>query len=307
MNIVFFGTANFALPILEQLNQHYGVKAVITTPDAKVGRKQLLQESPVALLAKNLKISTIKPENLKNNKQFLAELQNYQPDLFVVVAYGKFLPAELIEFPKYKTINIHASLLPRYRGASPIQFALWNGDAQTGTSIMLMAPELDAGPILAQKSLPIDPHDNYLTLSGKLAKLSVELLIPTIDGYVGGSIQPQPQDENTVTWSRQITKDDGKIDWATPAQKIYNQFRALHSWPGIWTTWNGQTLKITDCTVAEGNDSEHNPGTVTAGGKIVCGDNSLLQLNSVQLAGKNETDIKSFLNGYKNFIGSNLK
>jgi len=163
LKIVFFGTANVALPILEVLNKTHQVVAVVTTPDVKVGRKQEIEESPVGALAKDLELKILKPENVKNNPEFIAELKNLGADIFVAVAYGKILPEEIINMPQHKTINVHFSVLPKYRGASPIQAALLNGDSQTGTSVFVLDKEVDDGPLLAQEIVNIAPDDNYLT------------------------------------------------------------------------------------------------------------------------------------------------
>jgi len=307
MKIVFFGTANVALPILEALKKQHEIAAVVTTPDAVAGREQELSESPVSALAKDLKLKIFKPESLKNNPELLRELKNLDADIFVVVAYGKILPEEVINLPKLKTVNVHPSLLPKYRGPSPIKHALLNGDAQTGTTVMVIGPELDNGPVLAQEIQEIEPDDNDFTLSDKLSKLSAQLLVKTLDRYANGEIQPQLQDEAAVTYSKIISKADGKIDWQKTSREIYNQFRAFYLWPGIWTTWKDQNLKIADCSPIDyPTPSGALPGTVLEQGVVVCGQGTALQISRLQLAGKNETGILDFLNGYREFVGSKL-
>lgn len=309
MRIVFFGTANFALPILEALKSQHEIAGVVTTPDAPVGRKRQLIESPVSMLAKELGLKTLKPEKL--DRQLKVELEALRAELFIVVAYGKILPDEFITLPEFKTVNVHASLLPKYRGPSPIQFALLNGDAETGTTIMVMRPELDTGPILAQEKLIVAPDDTYVTLADRLAKLSVAVLMPAMEDYVSGKLEPRPQNESEANWSKIISKEDGKINWDRSSWEVYNQFRAFFPWPGIWTTWQGQKLKILDCSPlpspAVAAEQTNNPGTVLAGGAVVCGSGSLLQINSLQLAGKNETRIENFLRGNGSLISSRLK
>ncbi len=310
--IVFFGTANVALPILEALRKQHEILAVVTSADAEVGRKKQMQESPVSSLAKDLKLNLIKPEKVKGNAEFLTQLQTLAADIFVVVAYGKILPLEIINMPKFKTINVHFSPLPKYRGPSPIQAALRNGDAQSGTSIFVLDEQVDNGPLIAQEIANIDPSDNYFTLSDKLARVSANVINETIEGYVSGKITPLPQDETAATYTKIINKEDGKVDWNKRALEIYNQFRAFFIWPGIWTTWNGKNIKITDCHInadqlTEGGSIDANgSGTVLKGGVIVCGNNTYLQIKTLQLEGKNETDINSFLNGYQNFVGGKL-
>lgn len=305
MKMVFFGTANVALPILEELKKRHEILAVVTTSDVKVGRKQEMQESPVSALAKDLKLQTFKPDKAKGNSEFLNQLQSLNADIFVVVAYGKILPLEIINLPQYKTVNVHFSVLPKYRGPSPIQSALLNGDSQTGTSIFLLDENIDDGPLLAQEIATIEPDDNYFTLSDKLAKLSAKIINPTLADYAGGKITPLPQDESAASHSNIISKNDGKIDWTKSASEIYNQFRAFYIWPGIWTTWKGQTLKITDCRPTDSIGAS-TAGSVMDSGIVACGNNTFLQINSLQLAGKNETNIAEFLNGYRDFIGSKL-
>jgi methionyl-tRNA formyltransferase len=306
MKIIFFGTANEALPILEALKKQHEIVAVVTKPDMEAGRSQELQESPVSALAKDLKLLTFKPESIKNDSAFLAQLQNLNADIFVVVAYGKILPVEIINLPKHKTINVHFSVLPKYRGPSPIQFALLNGDEQTGTSVFLLDQKIDDGPLLAQEIANIEPHDNYFTLSDKLAKLSAGVINQIITDYTSGKITPLPQDEAASSYTKIITKADGKIDWQNPAQEIFNRFRAFYIWPGIWTNWNGKILKIADCIVNDNNTNLQAPGTVTEGGVVACGNNTFLQIKQLQLEGKSEVAIADFLNGYPRFIGGKL-
>lgn len=310
MKIIFFGTANVALPILEALKKQHEILAVITTPDAAAGRSQELQESPVSALAKDLKLEILKPETVKNNPEFLAQLQSLGADIFVVVAYGKILPESVINLPKFKTLNVHFSVLPKYRGPSPIQFALLNGDEQTGTSFFLLDKLVDDGPLLAQEIANIDPGDNFFTLSDKLARLSAGLINQVIEDYTGGKITPLPQDEGRASFTKIIIKQDGKINWEKSAQDIYNQFRAFFLWPGIWTTWNGKIVKITDCVTTnlqmEPTTNDYKSGVVLAGGVVACGGGTFLKIKQLQMEGKSEVAIGDFLNGYSGFVGSKL-
>lgn len=307
MKIVFFGTSNVALPILEMLHQHHDVPAIVTQPDAVVGRNKELSESPVSVLANEMEIPLFKPQQVKGNDQFFEQLKKIEADIFIVVSYGKILPAEIIVLPKFKTLNIHFSILPKYRGASPIQAALLNGDTQTGTSIMVMDELLDHGPILATEQCAIDIDDNYVTLSQKLAHISANLLKKVLPRYAANEINPVEQDHSQATVTKIIKKQDGCVNWDFPAQHIYNQFRAYFPWPGIWTTWNNKVLKILDCLPVNGIDSALPPGSILADGVVVCGNASGLKILKLQLEGKNETDSKSFLNGYPNFVGSQLQ
>ncbi len=307
MRIVFFGTANVALPILEELRKKHEIAAVVTTPDVKIGRKQLLQESPVSALATDLKLLLHKPEKIRNNPEFLEILKGMGADIFVVVAYGKILPLEIINLPRHKTVNVHFSVLPKYRGASPIQAALLNGDAQTGTSIFVLDEQVDHGPLIAQEIADIEPFDNFFTLSDKLAKLSAKIINGALEDYASGRVTPLPQPEHGASQSGIILKKHGQIDWHKTAQEIYNQFRAFYLWPGIWTTWNGKILKITECAPqdrAEGGQAE--PGSVTEGLLAACGQGTWLKINRLQLEGKSEVSAQEFLNGYRDFVGSIL-
>lgn len=305
MKIVFFGTSNVALPILESLHKHHEIAAVVTQPDAKVGRSQDLAESPVSVLAREMELKTLKPQEIKANNEFFGQLQSFQAEVFIVVSFGRILPMEIISLPKHGTINVHFSLLPKYRGASPIQAALLNGDAQTGTSVFLLDEKLDHGPILAQDAIVIDPDDNFITLGDKLARLSAKLLLNTLYEYATRKITPQPQDDSQASVTKTITRELGKIDWHKTAQEIYNQFRAFYPWPGIWTTWKGKTLKIIDCRPT-GTEPNQPAGTVLTGGQVACGQNTVLHISSLQLEGKTQTGTPDFLNGYKDFVDSKL-
>ena len=353
MKLIFFGTSNVALPVLEALSRKHEIAAVVTMPDSKVGRSQTLTESPVSVLAKEMKLQIIKPEKVKGNEEFYHTLQNLVSpppslppsssaeatadrqeggkdggaELFVVVSYGQILPLEIINLPKFKTINVHFSLLPKYRGSSPIQTALLNGETHTGTSIFILDEQVDHGPLLVQEKIAIDSDDNSITLSEKMAYKSAQLIIPTIESYASGSLISKPQDDSQATHTEHIDKAHGRINWSQSSQQIYNQFRAFYPWPGVWTTWNGKLVKIIDCSPANfQNASESTPtlasqgrspdqsvgadsfrtGQVLEGGVVVCGESSVLQIKTLQLEGKKEIDILSFLNGYGGFVGSVL-
>lgn len=306
MRIIFFGTSNVALPVLEALSRKHEVVLVVTSPDAPVGKKQVLTPSPVSVLAAELHIETLKPETVKNNPGLVAMLKEKQADVYIVVSYGKILPKEVITLPPHKTLNIHFSLLPKLRGASPIQHALLQGDKETGTTIFVLNERMDEGPIIAQKTEAIDPDDNFFTLSERMARVSAQLLLDTLPEYASGSMLPREQDHTKATYTKIITKADGKIDWHKTTDEIYNQFRAFYPWPGVWTMWQGQLLKIHDCAPTQGETTAP-PGTVLEDGQVACGNGTILKLFQLQLAGKNQANISSFLNGYQNFPGSLLE
>lgn len=308
MKIVFFGTSNVALPVLETLFRHHDVAAVVTQPDKKVGRKREIQESPVSVLANEMHIPLLKPETVKGNDVLRVQLESIQADVFIVVSYGKILPAEIIGMPRLKTLNVHFSLLPKYRGSSPIQQALLNGDTKTGTTIFVLDEAMDHGPILAQQEAGIDSDDNFITLSEKMAHASAKLLMDVLPRYESGEIKPIAQDDSQATSAPIITKADGKINWQKPAVEIYNQFRAFYPWPGIWTTWNGKQIKILNCAAASASlPTQEAPGTVLDNGLVACGNATGLEISTLQLEGKNEVGILDFLNGYPNFVNSQLE
>lgn len=316
MKIVFFGTSENSVILLEAIAPHFQVVGIVTMPDAPVGRKLVMTPSLVAQFAASsdvLKdVPVFKPVNPKED-EFLNDLKALEADMFLVLSYGKILPEEVIDIPPLKTVNVHPSLLPLYRGATPIQSALLNGETVTGNSIIVMDPEMDHGPLLAQHEVAINPDENYPELEAKLARDSAQMILDVIPQYAEQRLEPREQDHEKATFTKYISKADGKVNWEEPADKIYNRYRAFYRWPGIWTTWNGEVLKIIECRLGkEGaaltDSSVGNlpAGTVTESGTVLCGNGTTLELLKVQRAGKNTVTIQEFLNGNKNFIGSRL-
>jgi len=306
--IIFMGTPQFSVPILSGLIDNYDVVAVVTQPDKKVGRKQKIVPSPIKELALENKIKVLQPERVKSNTAFIERIKDLSPDLIVVAAYGFILPQELLEIPKYAVINVHASLLPKYRGPSPIQTVILNGDNQTGVTIMLVNAKMDEGDILSQQQADIADNETFVSLHDKLSILGAHLLIDTLPKYLNKEISPQKQDDKKATYCKLITKEDGRIDWSQPAQKIERQVRALNPWPGTWTEWDGRILKISAVML--------NPVEVSAEiGEVFKYDNKLvvicgkgaLQIEKLQLEGKNSMTAKEFLNGYPSIIKQILK
>ncbi|MCC7356677.1 MAG: methionyl-tRNA formyltransferase [Candidatus Doudnabacteria bacterium] len=304
MKVVFFGSSDFVIQVLESLNETQTVLAVITTPDAPVGRKKTLTETPVAEAAKKLKLPVLKFESLKT-VETLTELSELQADIFVVASYGKIIPQTILNLPQFGVINIHPSLLPIYRGPTPIQTALRNGDTTTGVSIIKMDAEVDHGPLLGQTSTNIEPNETFRGLSLRLFGLSIPLLNQALSECEAGTSKPTEQDHVNATFTKSLAKEDGQIDWSEPADKIFNQFRAYDPWPGLWTKWDGQFLKILDCKPSD-MASKSSPGTVIEPNSVVCGNGTTLTLISVQIEGKQPTDIQSFIRGHKSFVGSQL-
>ena len=240
LRIIFLGTAELSCASLQALagDAKFQIAAVVTQPDRPQGRDLKPQPSPVKLLARRLNLPVLQPERIRDGK-FIAEFHSLQPDLVVVVAYGQILPPAILDLPRHGCLNIHASLLPQYRGAAPIQWAIANSDTETGVTIMKMDAGLDTGPIVSQRRTPIRPEDDSATLHDRLAQLGAELLVQTIPDYVAGKIQPVPQPAEGASHAAKIKKEDGRIDWNQPAQTIWNRLRAFTPWPGAFTFWLG--------------------------------------------------------------------
>jgi methionyl-tRNA formyltransferase len=306
LKVVFMGTPDFAVPVLNYLIKSTKLLAVVTQPDKKAGRKQKIAQSPIKQLALANKIKVLQPAKVRDNAEFIQQIKQLQPDLIVVVAYGFILPKEILDIPKYGIINIHASLLPKYRGASPIQSAILNGDQETGVTLMLIDEQMDHGPFLGQKSLSID-NDSYKTLHDKLAKLGTELLVEILPKYIAGQIKPVVQDDSLATYCYILTKADGKIDWTKSAQEIERQVRAFTPWPGTWTTWQGKNLKILAASLSLDNVKAEVGEVIKVddGLAVQCGQ-GLLQITELQIEGKKVMNAKEFLNGYSQIIGTKL-
>jgi methionyl-tRNA formyltransferase len=236
LRIIFLGTAELSCASLQALagDANYQIAAVVTQPDRPKGRDFKPQPSPVKSLALRLGLPVLQPERARD-EQFIAGLRALQPDLIVTVAYGQILPPAILNLPRHGCLNVHASLLPKYRGAAPIQWAIANGDTGTGITIMKMDVGLDTGPIVSQCRTAIQPEDDSATLHDRLAQLGVELLVRTIPDFVAGKIQPVPQPDADVSYAAKIKKEDGRIDWNQPAQTIWNRLRAFTPWPGAYT------------------------------------------------------------------------
>lgn len=293
--IVFFGTHEFAASILEGLIDFpfFDVVLVITQPDQPVGRKQILTPPLTKVIAQKNKIPVVQPETLKNFEFPISDF-----DVSIVIEYGRIIPERLLSVPKYKTLNIHPSLLPQYRGPTPIQAALLHGETTTGVTIMQMDATMDTGPILLQKEIAIDPDDTFITLREKLMPLALEALLEALPLYIDETVRPKAQNNEAATYCKLLTRDDGKVDWSRSAQEIYNQYRALTPWPGVWTLWEGKRVKLTNM---KPGDAPLSPGKVVfQNGRIFIGAGTAsVEILSLQMEGKPEMDAKSFANGYK--------
>ncbi len=295
LRIVFMGTPGFAVPALSRLIES-GARVVlaVTQPDKPVGRHMKMTACPVARAASAAGIPVIQPTRLRTG-EFTRTLSEYKPDLFVTAAYGRILPPDVLAIPRLGALNIHGSLLPRHRGASPVQTSILSGDRETGVTIMMMDEGMDTGAILSQRALPIEDDDDAMTLMDKLALLGAEMILPAIEGLCDGTLQPVPQDESRATLTRILTREDGEIDWTRPAEAIHNQIRGLYPWPGAYTVVDGKRLKIHRSRVLKPGDPESDslpheaiglmPGTVCTNGgqtiQVVCG-SGVLELLEIQ-------------------------
>lgn len=302
--IVFMGTPDFAVPTLRALIEHHDVIGVVTQPDRPAGRNRQVQVSPIKQVAIEHNIPVFQPEKIRR-PEAIDELKQWDVDAYIVAAFGQILPQALLDIPPHGSINVHASLLPRWRGAAPIQAVIRAGDAETGITIMKMDAGLDTGPMLSQRAIPIAPDETGQTLHDKLAALGGDLLIETLPGYFDGILQPIPQDDSLSTLAPRISKDEGRIDWNTPAEQIERMVRAFTPWPGTFTHWNGKLLKILAGGVMLGSAE---PGyVIERGDQIVIGTGDGLFLPvRVQLEGRSAVTIDEFVRGYPDFVGATL-
>jgi len=297
--IVFMGSPDFAVPALEALAARYPILGVATQPDRPAGRGRTLGLPPVKLAAQALGLPVIQPERL-GALEAMGQLHAWNPDLIVVAAFGQILRQEVLDLPRYGCINVHASLLPRWRGAAPIQTAILAGDAETGVSIMKMDQGVDTGPILSQRAIPISQEDTAGTLFEKLSRLGADLLLETLPGYLSGEIQPKPQPAEGATYAPMLKKEDGLLDFSQPAAALERRVRAFPPWPGAWITWHGSPLKIQRAHVVAVT-AESGKHLVHQGLPAVGTADGLLVFDEVQPAGKKPMPGKAFLAGARDW------
>lgn len=302
--IVFMGTPGFALPSLSALLAAHEVLAVVTQPDRPAGRNKRLRQSPVKRLAASRALPILQPARLRAGEA-ADSIRRYSADLFVVVAYGQILPQTVLALPRFGTINVHASLLPRWRGAAPIQAAIRAGDSESGVTIMLLDAGLDTGPILAQQALDLTQNETGASLHDKLAKLGADLLADTIPRYLSGEIKPLAQAETGVTYAPQIRKEEGEIDWRLPAVEIERLVRAFSPWPGTYTYFAGEMLKISAGYCGAGAAEAGAVQRHARGIAIGTGSGLYFPLE-LQRAGKQRLHIADFVRGTRGFIGARL-
>ncbi len=322
LRIIYMGTPQFAVPVLVTLiagskpglvlQEGYEIVTVITRPDKPSGRGKEVVYSPVKQLALSQEIPVWQPGSLKRQEN-IEMLAAYQSDLFIVAAFGQILPQAVLDLPRYGTLNIHASLLPKYRGVSPISEAILQGDTETGVTIMLIDAGVDTGPILLQRAIPIAEDDTTGSLTLKLAALGASALLEALPLWVQGNITPQPQDERFASHTHMLHKEDGKIDWNRPADVLARTVRAFTPWPGAYTNWGNKLLKIISAhTIQSDPGSEARAGTVSLRKEnglqtlAVATGNGLLIIEKLQLEGKKVMNADEFLRGYSHIIGEVL-
>jgi len=309
--IIFMGTPDFSVPILQALiaDDSLEIAAVVTQPDRKVGRKQKLTPSPVKELAVEHDIKVLQPEKISGSDE-MEELIDLEPDLMITAAYGQYVPTRLLKAPTYNSVNVHASLLPKYRGAAPIHYAVLEGEEKTGVTIMYMEKEMDAGDIISQRELPITEEDDTGALFEKLSLLGRDLLMDTLPAIFAGENESIPQNEDEVSYSPMISKEQERIDWKNTARDIFNHVRALRPRPGAYTMLAGERFKVWDTQVID-KETTKDPGTIETVDKknlhVACGDGTVLSLNEVQPAGKKRLDVANYLAGADLEVGDQFE
>lgn len=300
--IIFMGSPHFAVPILEKLMTNFNVVGVVTQPDRQSGRGKKLTAPPVKKVAIKHQIPFIQPQKISDDVTY-TKLQEWKGDVFVVAAFGQILKKNILDLPRYGCVNVHASLLPRWRGASPIQSAILAGDQETGVTIMLMDAGIDTGPMLAQEKTPINQNENAGDLSNRLALIGAELIIGTLHKYINGELTPQPQPETGITYAALIKKDQAWIDTNESAMHLTRHVLAFHPWPGSKYLWENKILIIKSAHPLEGNFGragqrfifEQKPAIMTSKGALI--------LDCVQVPGKNGMTGEEFLRGARNWVG----
>jgi methionyl-tRNA formyltransferase len=309
MKLVFCGTPQFAVPTLERLaSAGFDLQLVVTQPDRPQGRGMELTAPPVKQSALKLGLPVLQPDKIKKNEELQARLMALRPDAIIVVGYGRIIPPWMLTLPPYGNINVHASLLPKYRGAAPIQWAIANGEQTTGVTIMHLNEGLDTGDILLQKEMAIEPDDTAVTFAPRLAELGADLLVETLRGLEEKTIRALPQDHSQATLAPILKKEDGQIDFSRTATGIHNRVRGFQPWPGAYTQFRGKNLKFINAS-PEDTPSNLNAGELRVGDEKLfagCGQRSVLQLLQVQPEGKKSMTAREFINGYHPAAGERL-
>ena len=303
--VVFMGTPDFAAPSLRALLQAHEVVAVVTQPDRPAGRSRQVRMSPIKALALAEGLPVLQPKRLRGDDNAIARLADFHADVFAVAAYGQILPQAVLDIPDKGVINVHASLLPRWRGASPIQAAIRAGDAESGATIMLLDAGLDTGPILSKRAIPIANDETGGSLHDKLADLGAELLSETLPAWLNGEITPQKQNSALSTYAPQLKKADGEIDWTMPAVEIARLVRAYNPWPLAYAWWGDRRLTIVDGYAIKGRGRTGEVKRTRKGVVIDTGKGRFVP-TVLQLSGKKQLPIADFINGYPDFAKARL-
>ena len=306
-NLVFCGTPGFAVPTLDRLVETgFHVRLVVTQPDRPKGRGLEVVSSPIKQSALQLGLPILQPETIKSNVDFRSRLSDLNPDAIIVVGYGRIIPQWMLDLPPLGNINLHASLLPKYRGAAPIQWAIARGENVTGVTTMKIDAGLDTGDILLQQEIPIAPDDTAETLSPKLAALGADLTVATLGSLRGGTIQPRKQDNSQATLAPILQKEDGRIDFSRTATEIVNRLRGFQPWPGAYSQFRGKNLQIRHATAF---DQVVPPAEVRVDGThlfVGCGEGTAIEIVELQLEGKKRTSAADFVRGYRPQSGERL-
>ncbi|UXR49229.1 methionyl-tRNA formyltransferase [Staphylococcus simulans] len=306
--IIFMGTPDFSTKVLEMLISKEDVIAVVTQPDRPVGRKRVMTPPPVKEVALQNGIEVYQPEKISQSED-LQTLIDLKPDLIVTAAFGQILPKALLDAPRLGAINVHASLLPKYRGGAPIHQAIIDGEKETGVTIMYMAPKLDAGDIISQQAIDIEANDDVGSMHNKLSFLGADLLAKTLPDIINGTNERIEQNEEEATFASNISREDERIDWSKSAQDIYNHIRGLSPWPVAYTKLDDQNMKLYQAHIVEGKEGK--PGEIIETTKkaiiVGTGSSDAIALTDIQLSGKKRMPTANFLSGYQDdLVGKEL-
>jgi methionyl-tRNA formyltransferase len=311
LNLVFCGTPQFAVPTLEKLHSAgFHIHLVVTQPDRPKGRGLDSVASPIKQSALRLNLPIAQPEKIRNNEEFRAQLSAINPGAIIVVGYGRLIPQWMLDLPHLGNINLHASLLPKYRGAAPIQWAIAQGETVTGVTTMRLDAGLDTGDMLLQQELPIEAHDTSQTLAPRLAAIGADLTLETLRGLQVGTIHPRPQNNSLATLAPILKKEDGLVDFARPDVEIFNRLRGFQPWPGAFTRFRGKNLQILQARpeINPKTDDVAQSELLVLGDRLLvgCGRNTSLELLELQLEGKKRTAARDFVHGYRPKPGEKL-
>jgi methionyl-tRNA formyltransferase len=301
LKLVFMGSPDFAVPSLRALVESFSVVGVVSQPDRPAGRGRKLTPPPVKVLAEELNLPVLQPEKLHQDPCAMAQLQAWNPEIIVVAAFGQILKPEVLDLPPYGCLNVHGSLLPRWRGAAPLNAAILHGDAETGITIMQMDAGLDTGPMISQRAIPIKAEDTAGSLFGKMADLGADLLVETLPPFVRGEIEPEPQDDSQATYAPMLKKSDGRLDFNQPAADLARKVRAFNPWPGTFFEWSGSPVKVHEARAVEKISPGAGVLTTYDQYPAIGTEQGVLVLEVLQPAGKKRMPGDRFLRGAKDW------